>query len=61
MNKLHVLSRAEMALEKGGEAFTLTAIMAILAIALVAVVCYRFFTSSEGSMSLPGGFKFEWE
>lgn len=50
-----------MALEKGGEAFTLTAIMAILAIALVAVVCYRFFTSSEGSMSLPGGFKFEWE
>ena len=45
---------------KGGEAITLTAIMAVLAIAIVAVVCYRFFISPKGKVDLPGGFKFEW-
>ena len=39
---------------------TLTSVMAVLAIALVAVICYRIFTSSKGSTTLPGGFKFDW-
>lgn len=46
---------------KGGEAITLSAIMALLAIGLVAVICYKlFFSSNEGKVALPGGFTFQW-
>jgi hypothetical protein len=44
-----------------GEVITLTAVMAIAVIAIVAVIVYRLFMSKEGSTTLPGGFKFEWE
>ena len=40
---------------------TLTAVMAICAIAIVAVVVYRMFMSKEGSSSIPGGWKFTWK
>lgn len=43
-----------------GEAITLTAILAVLSVAIVAVVVYRLFMSSSGSTTLPGGFKFSW-
>ncbi len=46
---------------KGGEPITLTAIMAILIIAIVTVVVYKLFTSRQGSTTIPGGFKFEWK
>ena len=46
---------------KGGEALTLTAIMTILATAIVAVIVYRLFMSEEGSTTLPGGWKFTWK
>lgn len=45
----------------GGEAITLTAIMAILAIGLVTVICYKLFFSEKGKTTLPGGFSFSWE
>ena len=45
----------------GGEAITLTAIMAVLIIAIVTVVVYKLFTSRQGSTTIPGGFKFEWK
>lgn len=45
----------------GGEAITLTAMMAILVVALVAVITYRLFISSKGNVTLPGGFKFTWD
>ncbi len=45
----------------GGEAITLTAIMALLAIGLVTVVCYKLFFSGKGKTVLPGGFSFSWE
>ena len=54
------LSRDEMACISGGEAITISAIMAILAVAVVAVVVYRLFLSNDGSATLPGGFKFTW-
>lgn len=60
MDNLRRLSREEMAAERGGEALTLSAVMAILAIAIVVVVCYRLFNSSKGSTSFPGGFRFDW-
>lgn len=44
-----------------GEALTLAAILSILAIALIAVVCYRLFVSSKGSAKLPGGWAFSWQ
>ena len=40
---------------------TLTAVLAICAIAIVAVVVYKMFMSSEGSTSVPGGWKFSWK
>ncbi|MBO8414457.1 MAG: hypothetical protein IAC78_03175 [Firmicutes bacterium] len=45
---------------KGGEALTLAAVMAVMVIAIVVVMCYRFFASPEGQISLPGGYEFEW-
>lgn len=40
---------------------TLTAVLAICAIAIVAVVVYKMFMSSEGSSTAPGGWKFTWK
>ncbi len=60
MDGLRMLSKAECDSCVGGEAITLAGIMAILAIAIIAVVCYRFFVSAEGTVKLPGGFQFEW-
>ncbi len=51
----------EMSSLDGGEAITLTAILAVMAVAIVAVVCYRLFMSKEGSVTLPGGYKFSWD
>jgi hypothetical protein len=46
---------------KGGEAITLSAVMALLAIGIVAVVCYKmFFAKDGGKVALPGGFTFQW-
>lgn len=54
------LTEYEMASVIGGEVITLTAVMAILVIAIAAVIVYRLFMSSKGSATIPGGFKFEW-
>lgn len=42
-------------------AVTLTAVMAICAIAIVAVVVYKLFLSKSGSTNIPGGWKFTWK
>lgn len=55
------LSMEEMQVLQGGEAITLSAILAMMAIAVMAVVVYRMFVSSNGSAALPGGFKFTWK
>lgn len=39
----------------------LTTVFAICAIAILAVVLYRMFMSSEGSTTAPGGWKFTWK
>lgn len=45
----------------GKEAITLSAIMALLAIGVVTVVCYKmFFAKDGGKVTLPGGFIFQW-
>jgi len=40
---------------------TLAAVMAVCAIAVMAVVIYRLFMSSEGTTTIPGGWKFTWK
>lgn len=58
---MKILSDYELSKIKAGEALTITTIMAVLATAIVAVIVYRLFMSSEGSTTLPGGWKFTWE
>lgn len=55
-----VLSDEEMMEVKGGEAITLSAVLALLSIGVVAVVVYRIFFSKKGKTKLPGGFEFSW-
>lgn len=55
------LTTAEMINTKGGEAITISAILALMAIGIVAVVAYKMFFSSEGKTQLPGGFTFQWK
>lgn len=55
------LDEAQMSATSGGEAMTIAGMMAVLIIGIVAVVCYRFFVSNKGSVTLPGGFKFTWD
>ena len=55
------LSEKEEVSVQGGEAITLSAIMALLVIGLVSIICYRlFFSKSGGKVALPGGFSFQW-
>ena len=44
----------------GGTAITLTAVMAVLAAAVLAVVVYKIFLSKKGAAQIPGGWKFTW-
>ena len=58
--KYELLSEKESQNHYMGEGSTLTAVMAIAAIAVMAVVVYRLFMSGKGSAAMPGGWKFSW-
>ncbi len=58
--KYELLSEQEMENQVSGEALTLTAVMAVLATAIIAVIVYRMFMSDKGSATVPGGWKFSW-
>ena len=55
-----LLSEEEMQNHYVGEAITVTAVMALLTVAVMAVVIYRLFRSGKGGVSVPGGWKFSW-
>lgn len=42
-----------------GEAITLTTVLAIVAVAVIAVVIYKLFLSKKGTANI-GGWKFTW-
>ena len=42
-----------------GEAITLSAVMAIVAVAVIAVIVYKLFLSKKGTANI-GGWKFTW-
>ena len=58
--KYQLMSLEEMQNHQVGEAITVTAVMAILTVAVMAVVVYRLFRSNKGGVSVPGGWKFSW-
>jgi len=58
--KPQILTPEEMNNHYVGEAITLTAVMAIVAVAVMAVVVYRLFRSGKGGVTVPGGWKFSW-
>ena len=55
------LSSNELKEIKCGESLTLSAVMAVLAIAVVAVAVYKLFYTDDGLIQLPGGYKFQWK
>ena len=58
--KQQILTPEEMQEHYVGEAITLTAVMALVAVAVMAVVVYRLFRSGKGGVTVPGGWKFSW-
>ena len=58
--KYQIMSQEELQNHQVGEAITLTAVMAIVAVAVMAVVIYRLFRSGKGGVTVPGGWKFSW-
>ncbi|HPY79428.1 MAG: hypothetical protein GXY57_00165 [Erysipelotrichaceae bacterium] len=54
------LTQNEMSQHYVGAALTLTTVMALIAVAVVAVIAYRLFMSNKGSATVPGGWKFTW-
>lgn len=56
------LSTKELAETKPGEVLTLAAVIAVMAVALLAILCYRLFKSSGGgTVKMPGGWAFTWD
>lgn len=60
MNKVS-LTDAELNEIKVGEAITLTAVLAVMAISILAVVVYRLFVSKSSTIKIPGGWSFTWK
>ena len=55
-----LMSTEEMQNHYVGEAITVTAVMALVTVAVMAVVIYRLFRSNKGGVTVPGGWKFSW-
>ena len=53
------LKEEEMKEIKVGAAITLTAVLAVLAAAIIAVIAYKLFLSKKGTANI-GGWKFTW-
>ena len=58
--KPRLMTLEEMENHRVGEAITVTAVMALVTVAIMAVVIYRLFRSGKGGVTVPGGWKFSW-
>ena len=58
--KPQIMTPEEMSNHRVGEAITVTAVMALVTVAIMAVVVYRLFRSGKGGVTVPGGWKFSW-
>lgn len=59
MNEV-ALTEYELKNIRAGE-LTLATVMVVFTVVILAVVAYKYFVSSEGKATLPGGYKFEWK
>lgn len=57
---MRYLNSFEMQNQIVGEGITVTAVMAVIVIAVMAIVVYRLFMSGKGGVTVPGGWKFSW-
>ena len=55
------LTEKELDEFKVGDPFTLTTVLAVLAVAVMTVIVYKLFTSNEGKTVVPGGWTFQWK
>ena len=60
MDKIPLMTN-ELASIKCGEAITLAAVMSIMVIAIITVVIYKLYSPGDGTVQLPGGYKFQWK
>lgn len=60
MNKIQ-LSDSELLNLKVGDGITVTTVIGILSIAIIAVIVYKLFSSNEGKTTIPGGWTFQWK
>ena len=58
--KYTLLTKEELENHYVGEAITVTAVMALLCAAIVAVVIYSLLRSNKGGVNITGGWKFSW-
>lgn len=60
MKEYRIISIEESKLIQGGEAISLTLVLTCLAISILTVIVWKFYTSTKGKVTFPGGFHFEW-
>ena len=60
MNLITPLTVEQEKKVKGNGAISLTLVATVLATAILTIVVWKFYTSSKGTVQLPGGFRFEW-
>ena len=58
--KYELMTSEELNETAGGAAISLTAVISVLAAAVIAVVVYKLFVSKKGTAQVPGGWKFTW-
>lgn len=59
-NESMIVSKREAKKITGGEVIAIAAVATVLAIGILTIVVWKMYTSSKGTVQLPGGFKFQW-
>ena len=60
MNHLTPLTEEELSSIHVGEAFTMATVLLVFTVVILTIVAFKLFTSPDGTVTLPGGYKFEW-
>lgn len=60
MKNIEIINKEESKSIVGGEAISLTLVLTCLAISILTVIVWKFYTSTKGKVVFPGGFHFEW-
>ena len=59
--KIRELTLQECKSIQPGEVITVVTVMAVVLAAVMAVVIYRLFRAGKGTVTVPGGWKFDWK